>query len=243
MYIFREYSSNNYIKVGAVSALIYSEFHDSLSNPSIKEYRYKIQIKDSCGNISTLSPFHESIHLQISNAPNGYNLSWNSYKGALISTYYIYRSTDSIHYSLIDSTSGTSFTDNTPHAYYALEAILTNPCSSTTKANVNYNVSRSNRTSNLMLGLTGYTNSLLECSLIPNPNKGRFTIKINNCNDNNVSMIIYNSLGEIITSKNNLHCTGGTIQEKFNLSEYSKGVYFIRIQTSINTIMKKVIIQ
>ncbi|MCS6934432.1 MAG: T9SS type A sorting domain-containing protein [Chitinophagales bacterium] len=76
-YILRETSTQNYVQIGALHHNALSVFNDVSANPNITGYRYKIAVRDTCGNSSILSPYHHTIHLQY--LGNG-NLNWNVYE-------------------------------------------------------------------------------------------------------------------------------------------------------------------
>jgi hypothetical protein len=75
--------SNGYLQIGAVSGDSLSQFTDTAfsiggpngGNPQYSSWQYKIAVRDTCGNISMKSPYHQSIFIQ----ENGSNFSWNSY--------------------------------------------------------------------------------------------------------------------------------------------------------------------
>ena len=71
----------------------------------------------------------------------------------------------------------------------------------------------------------------------PNPSTGKFIIDLNNKNLNNIK--IYNSLGQVVFSKNNIN----TNSCKVDLSENKKGVYVIEIYNDNKNIKTKVIIK
>lgn len=47
-----------------------------IGNPNLTSYKYKIQYRDTCGNLSNMSSYHQTIHVQ--DQQNG-NFSWNPY--------------------------------------------------------------------------------------------------------------------------------------------------------------------
>jgi hypothetical protein len=75
--------SNSYLHIGSVSKDSLSEFKDTAfsiggpngGNPQYGSWQYKLAIRDTCGNISALSPYHSTIFIQ----ENGSNFSWTSY--------------------------------------------------------------------------------------------------------------------------------------------------------------------
>ncbi|MFC2111163.1 immunoglobulin domain-containing protein [Bacteroidota bacterium] len=128
-----------------------STFIDLASNPVAKRERYAIASIDTCGNESGLSSVHATIHLAVSPYQGGgWTLNWLSYNGFTPATYYIWRADVNYNWTLIDSMAASSTQYNDPTApdscFYSLEILKPGPpCSpSTSKANTNYNSSRSN---------------------------------------------------------------------------------------------------
>jgi uncharacterized repeat protein (TIGR03803 family) len=81
--IFREITSNNYRQIGAVPYAALSEFVDTVAtryfpfsgNPNAGTYRYKLQVRDSSGNYSLLSPYHNTLFV----TQTGGTFNWNQY--------------------------------------------------------------------------------------------------------------------------------------------------------------------
>ena len=152
--IYKETSvANVYDSIGFIPADSAGLFIDTAVNPMVQAYRYKISSVDSCGNETTLSNHHKTIHLTINQGlPGQWNLIWNNYEGVFINTYRIWRS-DSLgnNWVKIDSVAGnlTSYTDLTPPPgpiHYQVEIISSYMCLPFNyKAQTNYNTSRSNR--------------------------------------------------------------------------------------------------
>lgn len=72
-------------------------------------------------------------------------------------------------------------------------------------------------------------------NIFPNPNNGIFTIETNTFENTSVS--IFNITGQIIFK--------GKLSQAFtsiNLSEYSKGIYFVKIKTSTETFTEKLVV-
>jgi PKD repeat protein len=130
---------------------------DTASNSSIRSYNYQITALDTCGMESPPSYIHKTIHLSINAGLNGaWNLIWNHYEGFSFGTYNIYRGTSPNNLSLLTSlpSSINSYTDISPPTgtiYYQIEIVKASGCypdSVFTKANTNYNSSRSNMADN-----------------------------------------------------------------------------------------------
>lgn len=82
MIIHREVVANTYQRIGAVNDLAFSRFVDTArhtgfrnGDPNIRSYRYKLQIRDTCGNYGPLSPYHTSLFLN----NTGSTFNWNFY--------------------------------------------------------------------------------------------------------------------------------------------------------------------
>jgi hypothetical protein len=76
----------------------------------------------------------------------------------------------------------------------------------------------------------------------PNPNNGNFTLKINLNSSDVVDVKIYNTLNEVVYSKDNVETSRQFVQG-INLNNYAKGLYYLQITGSETNIVKKIIIQ
>jgi len=81
--VYRESSASVYTAIGRIPKNVFSAYVDTnrsigpiTGNPNFSLHRYKLQYVDSCGNLSALSPFHESV--KITDNLTG-NFSWNYY--------------------------------------------------------------------------------------------------------------------------------------------------------------------
>ncbi len=89
--------------------------------------------------------------------------------------------------------------------------------------------------------LTTSINSLdntFAVNIFPNPTTGELNIKIVPSTHSSVSVIIINTLGEIMF-KEKINSTGN----KLDISSLPKGLYFIKLNSGENTIIKKIIKQ
>lgn len=98
MIIYREVLANTYQRIGAVDRFAFSRFVDTTrhigfrnGDPNIRSYRYKLQIRDTCGNYSPLSQYHTSLFLN-----NTVGLfTWNFYdietQSSPVMNYELYR--------------------------------------------------------------------------------------------------------------------------------------------------------
>ena len=76
--------------------------------------------------------------------------------------------------------------------------------------------------------------------IYPNPSIGIFNVEFNRSFENNLNIRIVNSFGKLVVSE--VLKKGEKIKE-FNLSEFSKGVYIIEMESEIGLYKKKVILK
>lgn len=76
-YVYREDDTGTYIHIGSVHADSLSQYHDHEADPDASSYRYKLAILDICGNVSQMSDYHQTIHL---NYLEGGFFEWTHYE-------------------------------------------------------------------------------------------------------------------------------------------------------------------
>ena len=79
-------------------------------------------------------------------------------------------------------------------------------------------------------------------NIYPNPNNGIFNINIKNICDENISVEIMNITGQVIYSKQFDIKLTKTVKE-IDISNYSKGLYFLKVQSKEIIKVEKLIIQ
>lgn len=82
----------------------------------------------------------------------------------------------------------------------------------------------------------------LDCVLFPNPNKGEFTLDFMSNQSDNVSVSVLDISGKILQSQN-WKVSGGQNNLSLNLSTFSKGIYFVQVQSNEGSISIKTLIQ
>jgi hypothetical protein len=91
-YIYREITTNTYQQIAVVHRDSLSEYHDIAADPNATNYKYKVTTKDTCGNESPMSLYHNSIHLQYFGSGN---FQWTAYEiestGNQVASYNFYR--------------------------------------------------------------------------------------------------------------------------------------------------------
>jgi len=95
------------------------------------------------------------------------------------------------------------------------------------------------RTWHVWVTLATGINTILDSkdvTVYPNPNNGQFNISLN-LNINKVNMEIVNTLGQVVAEFNDIDAN---TTQSIELSNIAEGIYYIRISSNNNTIIKKV---
>jgi hypothetical protein len=123
--VYREIATDIYSFIGNMPAVRLSVFEDTLSDPRVKSYKYKISSVDTCGNESGQSFYHKTMHLQLGFGMDTteIQLSWQNYEGFWFPYYIIYRGINPDNLSPVDSLpwdeSNLTWTDyNVTERYY-----------------------------------------------------------------------------------------------------------------------------
>ncbi len=238
----------SYLRIGAVpnNSSTYSKFTDVAravggphgGDPTYTYYQYKIATHDStCGNISLLSNYHQSLNFTYT----GSQFSWNTYviqNGAPVSGYVLMKdSLSNGNWQIVTPTVGTTASDPfysvSPNASYRVDALGFSCSATRTPFNVTHsNVEISSLATNV--SLYDFNNDI---NIYPNPSTGIFTvlcekykvqnIKVMNIIDETVYQTIVNSQQTII-----------------DLSNQSKGIYFVQIiDENKNIVNRKIVVE
>ena len=84
--------------------------------------------------------------------------------------------------------------------------------------------------------------SVSSVNIYPNPNAGKFTLKFLSEETQAISISVKNVMGQTVLEKK-LPNFIGDFNEEINISEFSKGVYFVNIQTEKGNKNVKVVVQ
>ncbi|MBI4931003.1 MAG: T9SS type A sorting domain-containing protein [Bacteroidetes bacterium] len=253
--IYREITTNNYLQIGAVKYDSLSLFIDTVKtkyfpntgDPNAGTYRYKIAAKDTCGNYSALSPYHNTIFI----TNNSGNFSWAqlyTIEGSSnpVSAYDLLRDDNSTgNFQPVASVAGTQQNVTDPaYATYQTTAswrvktqwsiICTPTIKNVIPFSSSLNSSKSNVYKNGMVGINENSDgSDFNIFISPNPSNGIFTIQ----SPNKISNIeISNLIGEkIYSSKVN------SSQTEIDLTKQPQGIYFIKVNSEKGTSIKKLI--
>jgi hypothetical protein len=229
--------SSSYLRIGAVSKSSLSELKDTAfsvggpngGNPLYSSWRYKLAIRDTCGNIGAMSPYHETMFVQESGA----TFSWNAYVGASVAGYSFLRDDNNTGaWHVLVNTAGLSSTDpnysSYPNGNWRVDALGFN-CTPTmfmagnsSNTSVINKKSHSNTSKPTAVGIDQTANKNNFVNIYPNPSSNNVTIQ---SSTELGAITIYNSLGEDIfqTKTKNL-------QEQIDISKFSAGIYTVQVQ-------------
>jgi hypothetical protein len=237
--VYRETTTNIYKRIGAVSNNAPGLFVDTIrqryfpytGNPNVGSYRYKLQIRDTCGNYSELGPYHNTIFI----SHTGSLFSWNNYEiegqpvplPQLLS-YQLFRDTDANgNWMLVAGVSGNQLALNDPdystwpNALRRVEAIWSTNCLYKESGNI----SRSNITGlkpNGVFENNGISNYAVSVS--PNPFSVETVIQTSHPLIN-ASLKVYDINGKLVRQINNI--TGQSIT--LFRDNLPGGLYFIKL--------------
>ncbi len=239
-FIYKETNVTNiYRKIGSIDYNDNSFYIDTSSFPLIQSNKYKISLKDSCSLESDLSSAHKTIHLTISQGSNNsWNLIWEPYEGFEVSTYYIYRGTNSRNLQLIGSTSGgsaqyTDFTAPVGFIFYQIEVVNPTVCniSDLKSTQVSINTSRSNIATNSSTGFEEITiQSNLLCAY-PNPFSSSTVISYQLPVISDVELSVYDLPGKKVATLVIEKQQPGTYEIEWNAEKMKPGIYWCELKT------------
>lgn len=200
--VYREVTTNNYQRIGAVSHNSLSSFDDFEANPAATAYRYKLKNKNFQGVTSLFSDYHNTIYLTHAGA----DFSWTPYQIenniTPVSAYKVYRDDNaSGNFHSIGSTTGNQlgFTDvnyaSYPNASYYVEAVMVNGACQPTRSG--FAASRSNVKYRGISGVQQLNNQTA-INIYPNPVGN--TLNITGIRGK-TTLRVYDEVGKIVLQK------------------------------------------
>jgi hypothetical protein len=259
MIVYREVITNTYKRIGAVSKSALSYFTDTSrsvgpanGDPNISTYRYKLQVRDTCGNYGPMSLWHNTVFF----THTGSTFFWtNNYLiegpvNPVISYSLLVCQNPTVNpaYQLVGTTTGNQNQLNDPYysiyqntADWRVEAYLGYSCLASkalTQGQSSSQVSRSNISNNRVIHNIGIkTNSLMRgLKVYPNPASRMVYVQFESAGpDSEVSM--YNTLGEKVYS--------GVVQNSgsIDVSGFSKGIYSLTVKSDKGKAIYKIIVE
>ena len=225
-----------------------SDFEDTVSNSSIRSWRYRLSAIDICGVESIISESNKTIHLALTDDGNGNPmLVWDEYNGLNFPEYNIYRRTTANSWEMIATQPANvnSYIDMTapaidPLLEYFIQIDPDNGGCTASKAK-DYNTARSNRRNKNK----GTSNDIrvkeieVDFDVFPNPNNGNFIIT--GITSENASLKIYNIQGK--TVYNQVVFGSGSFRKDIQLTNLESGMYFVEFNSPTDKQTEKLIIK
>jgi hypothetical protein len=255
-FVYREISTDHYQALGAVPYLgavsifkdtVRTKYFPNTGDPNAGTYRYKLQVKDTCGNISGLSPYHNTIFI----ANHDGTFSWTqlySIEGAAnpVNSYVLMRDDSSTgNWHAVSSVAGSQYSVSDP-AYQTFKTtakwrvetqwdIICIPSKIYSGSSVS--TSRSNSKTNNFAGII--SNAAPDIfTIYPNPTTGIFSLEFEENNSQHFIIRILNVLGKVIYEKET------TINHQtIDISNQPVGMYLVQIQKGEVVYNKKIVIQ
>lgn len=241
--IYRESSQKNvYQLIGQVPVEDLTVFTDSVADPMVRSWKYRISAVDVCGNESGLSAPHKTMHLTLNLGliTNSINLIWDHYEGFDVSTYKIWRYTSDAGWTNLENLSSTltSYTDlSAPidvQLFYIIEVVHPTGCTATELKASTLNASRSNRqttTRQKGTGIFDLNPQMYNLSVYPNPSTGVFNIGLDLKNPEDVDIRLFDISGKLVFA-NKYKSLAGRAQIEVDLSSYASGMYQMHLKTA-----------
>jgi hypothetical protein len=248
--IYRESSKyGQFTLIGEVKADMSGSYIDSLSDPSVRAYRYKISVVDTCGIESDLSDYHKTIHLTMNvGLNNTVNLIWNRYEGFEVSTYNIYRRSAYSAWQLLETVSSdvNSWTDFHPvvDGSYFIETLHPVGCNPDGGKGKTLNSSRSNRASTQKSSVIGVEDAKKQASLslYPNPSNGIFNVHLTSETYNQIVFKLLDMSGKVIDVRVEKIQAGESVF-KWDIMHLPPGLYSLVCIVDDNIRVERLIIE
>lgn len=254
--VYREVSASSYLRIGAVSNDSLGMLIDTArsigpanGDPNLASYRYKLQVLDTCGNYSPLSPYHNTIYI----VEDGLGaFSWSipyTIEGGTnpVASYVLLCDTANVDVwgpvavvgGSMSSATDPGFADHSNIANWRVKTNWSIVCDPETRATVN--TTRSNIKHGSLS--TGITKEILSASVVvfPNPASNQITVGLSP-QINRAIIRIENVMGQVVFQENIDASGNNSTNRKIDISSYSKGMYIISIESDNNKIFKKIIV-
>ncbi len=242
--IYREGSYlSDYHLIGSQDLSTPGIFTDSIADPTIHSWRYKLSVVDVCGNESELSEHHKTIHLTMNRAiDNTVNLIWDEYEGFDVNTYNLFRSGTTAALEEIASLSSinSSFSDKIApeeDLIYFVKVPHPTGCLLNNYKAATLNDARSNRKDKLKTGTA--TRQLIsgqdhpEIFIYPNPGTGVYQLKFNSDQKGAVIIRIMDLSGKIL-AVSEINNPIGNVEYELDLRGYEDGLYQFTVLSGSN---------
>jgi hypothetical protein len=218
---------------------------DSVSNPVIRPYRYKIGFIDVENRLFPAGDYHQTIHLTINQGVNGtWNLIWTPYTGFEYSSYKIMRKTDSDDYEQIATVSASfsSYTDlNAPpgEVYYMIKIEHPGGCNPASREG-EYASVYSNVASNSIVSVSEKNDP--DFTIYPIPADKQLNVSFGENITGNVMLTISDLAGRVVYSGEFRDVQPGQA-ETINIFTFKEGIYLLQLTSGKNNATRKIVIK
>lgn len=262
MIIYREVITNTYKRIGAVSKNALSMWVDTArsigpanGDPSISTYRYKIQIRDTCGSYGPKSNWHNTVYFTHTGGtffwPNNYMIEGPVNPVQTYSLMVCINPSVSSVYTPVGTTTGnqSSLTDNFYSIYqntadWRVEADLGYVCTPTARYGNGNSIAlkatktRSNIQNNRMIGINEvqFKNRF---RVYPNPATTTLNLETAYAGEE-IDVVLTNVLGQVVYSSK---MNKGTYAKSIDVSSFAKGVYTLTVNSVNGKAAYKVIVE
>jgi len=238
-YVYREITTNNFQKIGAVHYDSLSLYRDFDVDPNSTFYRYSLSVLDTCGYESELSLYHSTMFLQVQT--NG-NLNWTLYdienQPNPVNFFRVYRDDLGNNNFVAISTTipggNGVFTDpnwaSFPNARYVVDVNWDISCLAS-RDNVNINTTRSNVERGIFDPVGVGSGAAGEFKMYPNPASSSVILVL----PENFGMhqaVLFNALGQDV-----LRTSVQSGKNELQLNGLTKGVYAVRVGNEVRRLV------
>ncbi len=258
--IYREVSSNVYHRIGAQSYATLSQFVDTVrsvgpanGNPNIGSYRYKLQIRDSCGNYGPLGNYHNTLFfVDLHNGTFNWNLYTIENHTTPVTNFELRRDSANIGvWRTIGTVTGNQISITDP-MYLTYQSIanwrvqaLGFSCIPTARYSNNAVQtaiirSKSNITNNRVAGVKQFSALPNQFLIYPNPSNGDFRW-LNRADSKTVFISVFNQLGECIYTDIRKDYHAGN-EMGLNLKNLPGGVYILKFESEKSSQTERILI-
>lgn len=257
--VYREILPDSFARVGAVPKTlgmlkdtVAQQYAPDTGNPNMSDYKYKLQVRDTCGTYSVLSTYHKTIHL----TRTGNTFSWTHYTIenetvplSEITSYVLERDGNATgNWDVVGSVPASQMSISDPNfssypsGRWRVSTLWSITCSTPPVLTTSY----SNMIISIppVIGVSEISEFNWPLSIYPNPYSQSTTIRYTLSKAEDVTIEAYNTLGQKIETIVNEKQQGvGEYRYTFSSKKkgYSTGVYFIKISISGKTTLKRVV--
>jgi Secretion system C-terminal sorting domain/Beta-propeller repeat len=244
--IYRETTINTYKRIAAIADTALSVFVDTVrslyfpftGDPNSGKNRYKIQLRDTIGNTSVLSPWHQTVFDNVTGGVHSFNdyaIEGVATPVPQLNAYLLERDDNNTGaWAAIAGNSQSPMNDPNYLSYpFAAWRIRTDWSIACDPSRININTTRSNIKKPTLISGIAEANNMEVVIISPNPANQLFVVTSATAMQ---MLVVYNTLGEIVYKN-----TNQAQQQKIEVSTWNQGVYFVEITNAQGRVVKKLV--